>query len=139
MPDLPSAAPDVATLAKLLEENSHAQLAERLGVSRQTIGYWAKRAGLGRAAPPMTHKDILPWKIRAADHHDSIARALRWLDAARKGTTLEATQQREVDRLAAFLEKEDVVVDYERERGFFFRRRDPKIDAPEDVIRRPIE
>jgi hypothetical protein len=137
MVDLPAGAPDRATLERQLRDNSHAELAKTYGVSRQTIGYWAQRAGLSRSNNSMSHKDILPWAIKAEDHHDGIARALRWLNKREKGGELGAVEQREVERLTAFLESENVVVDYDRSRGFIFRRRNPAVDAPNDVIRRP--
>lgn len=130
--------PDEATLRELLRDHTHREIADKYKVTRQTVGYWVKRHGLaGAAQPAKSHKDILPWDIKGEDHHDSIARALRWYNTGRQGEALTPPQQREVDRLMAFVEKNDYVIDYSRELGFHFRKRNPKLDKPDDVIRRP--
>ena len=113
------------------------EIGERYGVKRQTVGYWIKRAGLGTRSAGRSHKDYLPWDVKAEDHHDSIARALRWYSTREQGGDLDPVAKREVERLLEFLKEEKVVVDYERDRGFFFRRRKPGVDRVTDIIRRP--
>jgi hypothetical protein len=113
------------------------EIAEQYHVTRQTVGYWLKRCGMVRPGNMMSHKDFLPWDIRAEDHNDSIARALRWYSKRAQGVPLAIPEQREVERLTDFLKREGLVVDYSREKGFVLRRRKPGRDKATDVIRRP--
>lgn len=133
-----SGGPSPETLKGLLDAGvTQREIGERYGVTRQTVYYWIKRAGLGVRPAGMSHKDFLPWDVKAEDHHDSIARALRWYSTKQQGGDLDPVARREVERLLEFLKEEKVVVDYSRERGFHFRRRKPGVDKASDIIRRP--
>lgn len=138
--------PDEALLRQMRRDGmSQKDIAAELGVTRQSVANWLAKLNLPTrisripSVEPRSHKAALPWTIRGEDHHDLIARALRWHHAAEQGEDLSPAQQREVDRLTSFLTARDVVVDYDRDKGFILRPRNPDIDDPADIIRRPAE
>jgi hypothetical protein len=132
--------PSDEKLRELLDQGlTQKEIGERYGVRRQTVGYWVKRAGLSNRATAITHKDYLPWNVRDTDHHDSIARALRWYSTLQQGGELDYVAKREVQRLLDFLKARNVVVNYDRDRGFFLVPRKPGVDKATDIIRRPRE
>lgn len=130
--------PGKETLERLITGGlTQEKIGERYGVTRSTVSYWMRSVGISRGVTGMNHKEVLPWDMKAADHQDGIARALRWYNRDRHGEELDAMQRREMQRLLTYLERRQVVVDYTREDGFVLRPRDPGLDAPDDVIRRP--
>ena len=132
--------PDDDTLRRLVnvEHKTDREIGDRYGVTRQTVSYWRRRVGLDKARGPMlNHKDYLPWSIRGEDHGDSIAKRLREYSSMKQGKALKEEDQKRLDKFLLFLQEENVVVDYDRERGFMLRRRTRGVDKPGDIIRRP--
>lgn len=136
----PGGGPDRDALRSLLvdEKLTHQQIAERYGVTRQAVSYWIQSK-----LPDMSgrshniYPEVRPWgAIASGDEQDSIYRALIFWAKQRRGEDISAAGQRELARLLEFLEEENVVVDYSRDQGWMFRRRNPDIDAPDDIVRR---
>lgn len=115
------------------------EIGEMHGVTRQTVQYWRKKAGVSRGrGPNQSHKDEMPWTIVSVDHEDGIAKRLREYSTMKKGKKpVTAETKRRVENFVATLAKEDSVIDYDPVEGFGLRKRNPAIDAPDDIIRRP--
>jgi hypothetical protein len=131
--------PDEATLREMVREMTDVEIGEQYGVARQTVAYWRGRAHIKRRNGVMSHKQWIPWELNAADAHDSVAKRLREYSTIQQGGKLQPQAKLRLEKFLQFLREEDVVVDYDRERGFQLRRRDPKIDRAGDLIRRPVE
>lgn len=131
--------PDDETLRRLVEEGwTDRQIGEKYGVTRQTVAYWRMKAGIHRPGKkPTRHKDMLPWTVTAYDNGDPLAYRLREYDTIRKGGDVKPEVRRRVQRFVADLAELDAVLDYNRDEGWLTRRRDPRLDDPDDIIRRP--
>src|SRR4051812_37755299 len=93
-------------LEQLVEDGlTQADIGERYGVKRSTVSYWMQAVGIHRGQAGMNHKSVLPWNMKAEDHQDGIARALRWYNRDRHGESLSEVQRREMRRLLDYLEQ----------------------------------
>jgi DNA-binding CsgD family transcriptional regulator len=132
--------PDETTLREMVRTGmTDVEIGDQYGVARQTVAYWRGRSHIKRRNGVMSHKQWIPWELNAADAHDSVAKRLREHSTIQQGGKLDTAAKLRLDKFLAFLREEDVVVDYDREKGFQLRRRDPTVDAPGDLIRRPPE
>ena len=147
--------PDEETLRRLIEVEglSDSELAELYGVTRPSARYWRLRAGIehpgpGRGKRPRrpraTHKAYSPWKVRAEHMHHPIRKRLILVSKLEQGHQLSEAEQIRAEEFLEYIRENDVVVDYDANHlahgepsPFFFRKRDPRLDAAEDIIRRP--
>lgn len=132
--------PAEETLRRWVEEGStHSDIAEMIGVTRQAVSKKMKQLGVGvdGRGDRMSRADLFPWTMAAVDHADAITQAMRFYNKQKAGGQLTAAQQSAVNRLVGWMEQENVVLDYDRATGFKFRPRDPELDDPDDLIRRP--
>ena len=110
--------------------------------AKQTVAYWRQRHGIRRnrvIAPRLDHSAVRPWKVKAKHTGDGIEHRLYEYSNRLHGRRLSPSADRRLDDFLDWLREHDVVVDYDpdSEQGWLFRRRDPALDRPEDIIRRP--
>jgi hypothetical protein len=130
--------PGKETLESLVRQGLTDQaIADIYHVKRQTVSYWRKRDGIERDRPQMSHKDYRPWKITTEDHKHSFARRLRSYSTLMQGGALPAGEQRRLNEFLKALKTLNKVVDYDQVGGFTLVSRDPLLDSPDDIIRRP--
>lgn len=133
--------PDDALLARLVTEDglTDQEIADRYGVRRQTARYWRLTAGIHKDSPQrFDHSDMLPWRLTVGDSRDAIAARLRSYSRMRQGGDVSEKERHTVEKFVEFLQRERVVVDYDRTKGFLLRRRNPDLDTDSDIIRRPV-
>ena len=127
--------PDKATLERLVQTHTDDEIARMYGRTRTAIHYWRERFDLGPRRPTvrMSHKDYLPWTVRSEHARDYAARMLRLCSAFDQGAELTETELRQRQRFLDYLDEHQVVVDYDPDRGFGWRRK----QTGETLIRRP--
>lgn len=135
--------PEDDELRRLVEElgKTDQDIAEIYGVTEATVRYWRRRANLRRERPErIDHKKdgTIPWSLNtAAGHHmDPIARLLRQRNQLRHGIAIPDDVKRRIDKMLEVLEHEQLVIDYDYERGFLTRTRD-ELDKPDAIVRAP--
>lgn len=113
------------------------EIAELYGATEHSV--WQKltnyRRGPGR--PQLSHAEYIPWKV--LKKHDTLypAKQLRALSRRNQGQELSVTAERELTRWLENLDRNNLVIDYDRDKGWL---KVPRI--PEDgdgYIRRPAE
>ena len=110
--------------------------------AKQTVANWLKRAGIVRSrrrAPDLDHDAVRPWRVRSEHAGDGIDHRLYEYSRRLHGVKLDATTNRRLDEFLDYLREHDRVVDYDPESvdGWCLRPRDPRVDDPESIIRRP--
>ena len=139
--------PDEETLRQLVKKGyNDREIGEMFNQSPDNIAYKRKKAHPPiekDTVPRLDHRadGTIPWDLDTAKnhHHDRIARLLRARNRRRHGLSNAPDVEKRIDRLERELREEDVVIDYNREIGFFKRRRDPSIDSPDAVVRQPTD
>lgn len=124
-----------------------AELARMHGVARQTADYWRQQAGIqpNSSRKIYNHKHMIPWVLAKVDAFHRVQKQLTAVSLEMQGAELDARQRSQARQLRRHLELTDRVVAYDRARaathgtGFMLVRRDPAVDAPGDLIRRPAE
>jgi hypothetical protein len=137
--------PDGEEVRRLVEDEGYTdrQLAEHYGVSEPTARYYRIREGILKPDAPdrIDHRatGAIPWELdtKQGHHSDPLARVLRNRNRMRHGKYVAPELARQVERLEEDLAAEDAVIDYNREIGFHTRKRDPKIDDPDNIVRVP--
>lgn len=94
---------------------------------------------LTRTPPParLSHRRFIPWQCTKDDNFHPIAYALRAWSTEAQGKPVHPNQQWGLTRLQTHLAEHQMVVDYNRDEGFFLVPRDPVCDDPDLPIRRP--
>lgn len=107
--------------------------------SRSAIGLAIARYGLKSATPRPRYDDLLPWRVRTEHKMHYDARMLRLEGQSRAGKKLTADSARDLASWKRQLEELDAVVHYDgdTEEGFHLVRRDPALDEPGSLIRKP--
>jgi hypothetical protein len=111
--------------------------------SKQTVAYWRRKHNIPASNTRHSRKRMIdhsewrPWRVKMEHVGDGIEHRLYEYSYRKNGVKLSAAAERRLDRFLAFLEDEQLVVDYDREEGWLLRRRDAALDAPGDIIRRP--
>lgn len=76
------------------------------------------------------------WNVRAEHLNDPKALCLGYAAALLRGAVLTPQQLDELSGFLLLTRYANVVVDYDADGGFAFRPHDPRIDAPEALVRR---
>jgi hypothetical protein len=109
--------------------------------SKQAVFHWRQKQGVQRTgrAPQLDHSAVRPWRVKIEHVGDGIEHRLYDYSRRKQGRKLSASAERLLDDFLAFLTEHNVVVDYDPDtaRGWLFRLRDPEIDDPDNIIRRP--
>lgn len=117
------------------------EIADRYGVTRPAVAYWRKAAGISKDTPErLSHKKFIPWTVAEKDGQHHFARMLRAYSTRQQGKPVRDTESKQLDALLAFLDEEGLVIDYDREKGWGYRRRLPsdtgiirEPDTPDDI------
>ena len=134
------------------EDLNDTEIARVYGVTRQTVSYWRRRCGISepgkghtrpRRRPRVSHKDLIPWTVIRRDRNHPIRKRLVEVSKLRQGVQMAPDETARAEEFLQMLTDLNVVVDYDplhlaggEPAPFFFRPRDPKLDGPEDIIRR---
>lgn len=140
--------PDCETLRRLIfdEGLTNQTIADQIGIAEPTLRYHLKKCGISRPVkskhPRYNHKKQIPWKLDSRQGHsaDSLGRLLQVRSGLAQGD--DRIPQDAINRLRdmeAGLKTDGLVIDYTTELGFFTVARDPDIDDPDDIIRRPVK
>lgn len=115
-----------------------AQMVDQLGVSKGTVQYYRRRAGV-QQRPTLSHKKYMPWELHRSHAWTEVRMALVAWSKEAQGVELDRREQQRLRKLRDHLTKYDVVVDYDRDtiNGWSLVPRDPKIDDPDMPIRQP--
>lgn len=112
------------------------EIADKYGVTRPAVIYWRKQAGVSRGLPPrLNHKQFIPWTVAEKDAQHHFARMLRAYSTRQQGKPLRDTEANQLDRLIAHLRTHNLVIDYDRARGWGYRNRRPA--DGDGIIREP--
>ena len=114
--------------------------------TKQTVAYWRRKYGIAASNArhsrerQIDHSNIRPWRVKMEHTGDGIEHRLYEYSYRQHGKQLSASAERRLDKFLAFLDEHQVVVDYDPNtvEGWFLRPRDPEVDDPEDIIRRPV-
>lgn len=118
------------------------QLTNQAPASKQAVAYWRRKHGVKRdrnRAPDLDHSWVRPWRVKMEHTGDGIEHRLYDFSRRRQGRKLLPRDERLLDDFLEFLNRQGWVVDYSPEtpEGWLFRVRDPEIDDPDNIIRRP--
>jgi hypothetical protein len=118
------------------------QLADHFGVTEPTARYYRLQAGIKKAQQGrLNHRasGAIPWRFntKLGHHRDPIARLLRARERIKAGTSQPPDVIRRVEELERDLAELDLVIEYDREDGFSTAERDPNIDDPQSIVRKP--
>lgn len=124
---------------------SQAQIAAKyeedtgIRVSRSAIGMAIARYDLKSATEAPRYQDLLPWRVKAEHKMDKHARLLRLEGRRREGKRLSEQELSWVQGWLEYLAEQDAVVTYNprTKQGWWLVKRDPEVDDPKDIIRRP--
>lgn len=109
--------------------------------SKQAVRYWRMKHGIERPvrrAAPLDHSWVRPWRVRVEHTGDGIEHRLYDFSRRLQGVELTPAQERLLDDFLAFLDKHQLVVDYNPDTadGWVLRRREPDDDV-DNIIRAP--
>jgi hypothetical protein len=150
MPGRPALGPSETDLRKMLREGlTEQEIADKYGMTRGAISYYKRKYNIPRTRQlGVGHKDFLPWTIYGEDHFDGTVRLLRWYSKLQKGEPVSRLSDAvRAEEFVNWLIEKDLVVDYRpglhesdpdaHPSNFVFVPRDPRRDAPGDIVRRP--
>ena len=109
--------------------------------SKQAVRYWRLKHGIERPrrrAETLDHSDVRPWRVKMEHTGDGIEHRLYDFSRRRQGRALTPAAERLLDEFLEFLDKHQLVVDYdpETEQGWLLRPR-VESDDPDNIIRAP--
>lgn len=111
--------PDTVELQALLRQGaSQADIARRYGVTRQAVSKALAASHLRQ--PRHSFKPYAPWKVRTVHQNAYQLRMLRLHGREQMGLPIAEGDKRQLEAFRARLDELDVVVDYDREEGFFY-------------------
>lgn len=124
---------DAVTVARRVRQDGLTSTAKHYGVTPPAIRkLLAKHELLERTVPD--HSDLIPWRLAKEHGMAYEARMLRALGRRQKGMDVPARTASMLDNWLAEMDKRNVVVTYERARGFAY---DYRRDSDVGVVRRP--
>jgi hypothetical protein len=120
--------PSDELLRVLTVEHTDAEIAQKYGVVRSAVSYWRAHADppiLRPQAmrPRLTHKQYIPWTVSAEHTQHHIARMLRTYSTQQQGKPLRHSEARQLERLIAYMDEHNLVIDYDPEVGWGWRSR----------------
>lgn len=136
--------PSKEELQRLVDKGmTNRQIGEQYGVTESGVRYWLSQVGIQRGPRPemIDHRatGAIPWQLNTKLGHenDPIAHLLRARNRVAHGMTVSDSLLRRVKELEENLAAEGLVIDYDSRMGFMTRRRDDKLDAVDEIVRRP--
>lgn len=146
--------PDPAEIRRLVVEEgySDADLARLYGATRQTANHWRRTKcpglppgpGMGRQGEELVdrapkYKWLIWWTVASADQNDVLRKRLVLAARDAEGDALSSAERRQLNSFLAYLARKNVVVNYDRdhEPPWHLLPRNPDLDAPDQIVRRP--
>jgi hypothetical protein len=110
---------------------SNAAIAREVGLTPQAIGPRVKKI---RERDEERANYLLPWVVREQHATGWVYRAVRGYAKRRRGEGASPRELSEGAELEAYLHREDAVVGYDYNRGFYLRSRQPD-DGPSMLVK----
>lgn len=126
-------------LGHVKSDKTNKEIGDLYGVSGEAVRQALARGGVQRSDKRPSHRQYIPWRIRADHAHDILAKRLRLYSRAEQGFPLSDAERRQLVEWQDYMDggnrwRVPLSVHYERSQGFWLA---PRQAGDEDYISPP--